>query len=292
MKKIISLILLMCMVLSFAAYADESAAPEITMQEIYEANLTEALLKNHESVYVQDEADGEIWSERYLTKEYAYEHFYDEDFDYAELMMDDARYVYSSGDRLLYLFITPDGVGDFASEREERYASALAADIVDETIEFVSKKDGRITVASVLSSKNLEALAESSVTAGKFEYVLDAKSREMISIISDCTYDDGSALNAITEMTYDAEVPEMLKEFLEYENQTENLRNVTVVSNPGAEKEESKSIQAPKGLIIGFEFDDAFEGKAGFYTDAACTEDYDPFADIDSDLTIYVKWTE
>ena len=28
------------------------------------------------------------------------------------------------------------------------------------------------------------------------------------------------------------------------------------------------------------------------YTDAACTEAYDPYADTDSDLTIYVKWGE
>ena len=39
-----------------------------------------------------------------------------------------------------------------------------------------------------------------------------------------------------TEVTYDAEVPETLKEFLEYVNQTENLRNVTVVSNLGTGK--------------------------------------------------------
>ena len=54
-------------------------------------------------------------------------------------------------------------------------------------------------------------------------------------------------------MTYDAEEPEMLKEFLGYVNQTENLHNVTIVSNPSTDKEESKSMQAPKGLIIGFE---------------------------------------
>ena len=75
-------------------------------------------------------------------------------------------------------------------------------------------------------------------------------------------------------------------------NQTENLRNVTVVSNPGTDKEESKSIQAPKGLIIGFEYDDGLEYAPGFYTDAACTKAYDPFANTDSDLTIYVKWGE
>ena len=289
MKRFFSLILLLCVGLTLSA----CGKVEITMQEIYDASQTEALLKNHESVSIQDELDAGIWSEKYLTKEYAYEHFFDEEFDYAELMTDDVRYVCSSGDRLLYLFITPDGVGDFASERAERYASViLGEETLDSIIESVNKKDGRITVTSVLSSKNLEDLAEDGVTAGKFEYVLDAKTREMISAISDCTYDDGSAFSVITELTYDAEVPEMLKEFLTYENQTEDLRNVTVVSNPGTGKEVSQSILAPKGLIIGFEYGDAFEDKVVFYTDAACTESYDPYADTDSDLTIYVKWTE
>ena len=41
------------------------------MQEIYNACQTEALLKNHQSVYIRDELDGEVFGEKYLTKEYA-----------------------------------------------------------------------------------------------------------------------------------------------------------------------------------------------------------------------------
>ena len=288
MKKIVAFTLLLCMILTLAA----CGKVEITMQEIYDANQTVALLKNHESVYVQEEMDGEVWIERYLTKDYAYEYIPDEEYPFVKFMTDDASYYYDGGYYLRYLFITPDGVGDFASERAETYASViLGEDTVDEIIESVSKKDGRITVTSSLSQKNIEYMAEYGVTAGKFEYVLDAKTREMISLISNYIYDDGSAFNVIAEVTYDAEVPEMLKEFLEYVNQTENLRNVTVVSNPGTDKEASKSIQVPKGLIVGFEYDDGLGDAAEFYTDAACTESYDPYADTDSDLTIYVKWT-
>ena len=289
MKKTVTFILLLCMILTLSA----CGKVEITMQEIYDANQTEALLNNHESVYIRDEMDGENRSETYLTKDYAYDYFPDEEFPFVKFMTDDVCYYDDAGDRLLFLFVTPDGVGDFARERAETYASVLLGeDSLDESIASVSEKDGHITATSVLSSKNLETWAELGVTAGKQEYVMDAKTREMISIIEDYTYDDGSAFNVITEMTYDAEVPEMLKEFLGYVNQTEDLRNVTVVSNPGTEKEESKSIQAPKGLIIGFEYDEDLEYAVEFYTDAACTEAYDPYADTDSDLTIYVKWTE
>ena len=285
MKKIVVFTLLLCLVLTLAA----CGKVEITMQELYDVGRTEAMLKNRESVHIRSKIDGELWREIYLSKEYAYDHIPDEEFPWEQFMTDEACYRYDAGSVLLYLFITPDGVGNFASERAEHYGAViLGEDALGDTIESVTKKDGRITVKSVCGQ---EILAEFGVASAQFEYVLDAKTGEIISAISDYSYDDGAAFNDITEVTYDEEAPDMLKKFLGYVNQTENLRNVTVVSNHGTEKEESKSIKAPKGLIIGFEFGDDFENAVGFYTDAACTESYDPFADTDSDLTIYVKWT-
>ena len=159
MKKIVTVILLLCVVLTFAACADKkNTPPEITMQEIYDACRVEAMLQNHQSVYLWEEWDGEVFDEKYLTKEYAYEHFPDEEFDWAQFMTDDTNYAYSGGDYLRYLFVAPDGVtNDFASDRAERYVSVLDPTIVNETIESVSKKDGRITVKSFLGE---EALAE------------------------------------------------------------------------------------------------------------------------------------
>lgn len=289
MKKIVAFALLLCMVMSLAA----CGKVEITMQEVYDAVQTVTLLKNHQSVYIRDALDGQILNEKYLTKDYAFDYVPDAESDWAEFMTDKACYSYIGGDYVCYLPIDPDGVKDgFADSRAEHYTSViLGADTVDETIESVSKKDGRITVTSVLSQKMLEEMAEFGVTAGKFEYVLDAETREMISLAGDYTYDDGTTYRMASEIIYDAEAPELVKVFLEYDNQTENLRNVTVVSNPGTEKEVSQIVQIPKGLIIGFRYDEdtAYEFKP--YTDAACTESYDPYADTASDLTIYVKWT-
>ena len=288
MKKFIAFTLLLCMVMSLAA----CGKLEITLQEIYDASQTEALLKNHESVYIREEMDGEIFNELYLTKDYIFNYIPGADFDCMEFTTDDARYSLAGDDCVYYVYITPDGAGDFANERAERSASAaLCADAEGEIIESASKKDGLITVKSVLSQKAIEDMAEFGVTSAKFEYVLDAKTREIISLNSDYTYDDGLAFNVFSEVTYDADAPEMLQTILAYENQTENLRNVTIVSNPGTEKEESKNIQVPKGLIFGLEFDDAVAESVEFYTDASCTESYDPYADTASDLTIYVKWT-
>jgi hypothetical protein len=208
-------------------------------------------------------------------------------------MTDDASYYYDGGYYLRYFFITPDGVGDFASERAETYASVICGEeILDQGIESVSKKDGHITVTGALSSKELEIWAEDGVTAGTVAYVLDAKTREIVSATTDYAYEDGEVFRTATKVACDAEVPEMAKTFLKYVNQTEELRNVTVVTNPGTEKEVSQSFQISKGMIIGFTWDALYEDKVELYADAACTEAYDPYADTDSDLTIYVKWEE
>lgn len=289
MKKIITLILMLCMILSLSA----CGKVEITMQEIYDANQTKALLKNHESVYVRNESDGEYFDEKYLTQDYIYDYIHDEEFDWVEFTTDDANYYCLNGDYVRFWTITPDGVSsDFASYRTEYYASAiLGAETVDETIESVSEKDGRITVTSSLSQKNIEDMAELDVASGKFEYVLDAKTREIVALSGDYTYNDGISLHWDSEVSYDIDAPERVREFLKYANETENLRNITVVSNPGTEKEVSQSIQAAKGLAVGFRYEGekyVFEA----YADAACTELYDPYVDTDSDQTVYVKWVD
>lgn len=288
MKKIVSFVLLMCMVVTLAA----CGKVDITMQEIYDAAKVEALLKNHAGVHIRNEIDGELWRETYLTKDYAYDYIPggDEESDWAEFVTDDVYYCYMGGGYLRYLHITPSGVGDFASYRAERYASVvLGAESVENTIESVSKKDGRITVKSVLSQAALDELDVASVIE---EYILDAKSREIISVISEYTYDDGTGFGAVTKVAYDAAVPEMVNTFLEYTNRTEDLRNITVVSNPGTDNEKTERIQTPKGLLVGFRYDEDSTYDFALYVDAACTEAYDPYADTDSDLTIYVKWEE
>ena len=263
------------------------------MQEIYDANQTKALLKNHDSVYVRNESDGEYFDEKYLTQDYIYDYIHDEEFDWVEFTTDDANYYCLNGDYVRFWTITPDGVSsDFASYRTEYYASAiLGAETVDEIIESVSKKDGRITVTSSLSQKNIEDMAEYGVTAGKFEYVLDAKTREIVALSGDYTYNDGTGNHLESEVSYDIDAPERVREFLKYANETENLRNITVVSNPGTEKEVSQSIQAAKGLAVDFRYGEE-EYVFEVYADAACTEFYDPYVDTDSDQTIYVKWVD
>ena len=331
MKKIVTLILLMCMFLTFVACADngtktpegttpettapentapentepeatepentepentepENTEPKITMQEIYDANQTEALFKNHQSISIRDKSDGVVWVESYLTKEYIYKYFPGEDEAsvWAELITDATDYYYMYGSYLHYVSITPDAISDFASTRADRYVEVIfGEDILKNTIESVTQKDGLITVKTLSPQEFLE---EFDATSAEFEYVLNANTREIIAVNSAYVFNDGTVLTATTEISYDTEAPEFAKTFLQYANQTENLRTITVVNNPGTDKEVSKTFQAAKGLIIGLSYEEDSEYEFEVYTDAACTEAYDPYVNTDSDLTIYIKW--
>ena len=76
---------------------------------------------------------------------------------------------------------------------------------------------------------------------------------------------------------------------LKYANETQNLRNITIISNPGTEKEKSQSFQAAKGLVVGLIYEEE-EYVFEVHADAECTQPYDPYADTESDQTIYIKW--
>jgi hypothetical protein len=270
----------------------EDTTPEVTMQEIYDAAQPENIFKNCQSISIREKMDGEVWRERYLTKEYCYDYFasFGEVSDWENFITDDAYYYYSINDSYIcYLGITPDGMTGFASLRAESYAnSILNEDALKDTIESVEEKDGRITVKTFWSQ---DLLTENGMTYAKFEYVLDAESRKIISCTCNYAFDDGSSFVSSVEVSYDAEMPERVKTFLKYAEQTEDLRNVTVVSNPGADNEKTESVQVPKGLIVGFRYDEEDEYGFDLYVDAACTESYDPYVNTDSDLTIYVKWS-
>ena len=48
-------------------YVTSRASYPMTMQEIYEAGQIENMLKNHKSIYIQDEMEGKVFCEKYLS---------------------------------------------------------------------------------------------------------------------------------------------------------------------------------------------------------------------------------
>jgi hypothetical protein len=316
MKKIIAFVLLMCMVVTFVACADkqntpsettlpettapettapEDTAPEITLQEVYDAGKSlAALLGDHESVYVQIVSGGTVMSEQYLNKQYCYS-FDDAEYmnlglDYSDLTTAEGEYVYFDDIYAFLAMITPSGMMD-TKERFDTVAnnSFISSAMLDDTY-VVTEKDGSIIVTCTADMDDITLMDEGIVSCEE-TYTLDAKTREMTAVKTVYTYADGTIEDGMVTITRDVEGPEGMKPFLAYAQETENVRTVTIVSNPGTENEKTDSIKVPKGLTFGISSDWTIAEAYTLYADAACTQTFDEDWDVNTDLTIYVKWT-
>lgn len=283
-----------------ALTADEVAALKgklrITRQEVYDAgkNLA-ALLGNHESVHVQVTSNGKVLREEYLSKQYCY-FFYDEEymnmgFNYASFVTDHSQYDCFEGDYTYIVTLTPSGMIDteefFAAEGEKNF---ISSEVLDDDTASIIEKDGYIIVTCTADPDEILTMGEDVVSCVE-TYTLDAKTHEMTAIKTVYTYEDGTVEEGIITITRDVEAPEGTKSFLTYE-ETENLRTITIVSNPGTEKEKIDTVQTPKGLQVVFSPDWSVDKVFALYSDAACTQPVPEEPDTNADVTVYIKWNE
>ena len=295
MKKIIAFFLLLCMIVTITACNDkENAGSEITLQEIYDASKVASLLENHESVYIVRTENGKVSSEEYYSKEYSFIFYYGEiygmDFDEAFLVTDHSYIVYSDNSMMRLVPITPDGMTDMAASfAKESELYVFMDDILNDTITSVTEKDGHIIVTSITDQEEIDSVE--GLVSCEEELVLDAKTREFISIKGTFCYETEVYEN-VTTFTFDAEIPENMKKFVECDRQTTDMRTITVVTNPGTENEKIESVQSPKGMSAGLTPDsEYYDRNFTMYADEACTQVFDT-PDFNSDVTVYIKWDE
>ena len=281
--------------------ADEVAALKakltVSLQEVYEAgkNLN-ALLGDHESVYVQVVVDGKVLREDYYSREYSY-YFYDSEymdigFDYAALKTNHSQYDCYDGLYSYIFMIDLNGMIDMeAYFAEEGEISFISSEILDDDSATIIEKDGFIIVTCTADPEDIVLIGDGVVSCVE-TYTLDAKTHEMISIKTVYTYEDGTVEEGVTTITRDAETPEGMKPFLAYEQETENLRRITVVFNPGTENEKTETVITPKGLQVGFSPDWSIDKLFEVYSDAACTQPVPEVPDTNADVTVYIKWVE
>lgn len=267
----------------------------ITLQEVYEAGKNfSALLGDHESVYVHVVVNGSVLWEEYLSKQYWYSYYsaeyMDIGFEYSSFMSEDADYycidnVYARG-----ISLTPNGIADMTGMLDVAGKGSFITSAMLNDKATVTEKDGFIIVACVADID--EILTEENVVSCVETYTIDATTREMTAVKTVYTYADGTVEEGIVTITRDEEMPEAMKTFLAYAQETENVRTITIVSNPGTENEKTESIQVAKGLQVSASADFDIEETCTLYADAACTQVLEEIEDVDSDLTIYVKWGE
>ena len=280
--------------------ADEVAALKaklsISLQEVYDAGKSlSALLGNHENVYVRITSDGNLLQESYLSKQYFYffygTEFMDMGFEYAGFVTDNAEYYCFENVYALNITLAPDGMVEatelLALAGSNEFISTEVLHCVDATI---VEKDGFLVVTCTMDPDAIVTMGSDIISCVE-AYTLDARTREMTAIKTTYTYADGTIEEDIVTITRDVEEPEGIEPFLAYAQETENVRTVTIVSNPGAENEKTDTVRVPKGLQVGFALDFPLEETFMLYADAACTQVFTE-PDAHSDLTVYVKWEE
>lgn len=173
--------------------------------------------ENHESVYVRYSESGNLYEEKYLSKEYSYSSMdgvvYGLASDLLSFTSEHTFYTYYDGEYIRSLLISPDGLSDDKYHMLKDAGFALEEGTLQETIQSVKKKDGRIIVTSFESPEAIEASEMGGLVSYNAEYVLDAKTHELISVKDVIEYDDGTVYNVGVDFIYDAEIPEGMKAF-------------------------------------------------------------------------------
>ena len=302
MKKIVTFILLISMLITLAACGDnskkENTAPKITAQEVYDAGKNmNALLGNHENVYFVVKTNGKVVREEFWGKD-AYYCFYDEEYmdigmDNSSFVTDHSEYYCMDNEYARNVTLNKDGLMDlkdaFSVVGEVAFISNK---IVDSATATIKEENGVIIATCVTNEEELTEIGYENMASCVETYTLDAKTREMISIKTVYTHKDGKVEEGIVTITRDVEIPEGMKEFVKLENETENLRTVTIVSNPGADNEKTETVKVAKGISLDLSPDFLLEQTFTIYADAACTQSMEKISDVDSDITVYIKWNE
>ena len=213
-------------------------------------------------------------------------------FEYSSFVTDRSEYYCFDGLIALNVTLAPSGLVDM----KEYFAlvgtsSLISPEMLDDKSASIIEKDGFIIVSAAANAETL-ALMGDDVLSCVETYTIDAKTREMTMVKTVYTYKDGTVEEGIVTITRDVDAPEGMKPFLAYEQETQDQRTVTIVSNLGTENEKTESIQVAKGLQVAFPADYFVEESYTLYADAACTQTFEDEWDVNADLTIYVKWGE
>ena len=165
-----------------------------------------------------------------------------------------------------------------------------------ETITEMYIQDGKLHMTSVYNEAGTEnyysiLLPQVEYTGGTLRYtaVVDAQSLEFL---EDSTYieKDGTSEPLITDtFRYEEPIPSginVIEGFFERYNINSTV-TVTATSNPGTEKEMTKSVTVPANSWVYFYTPDIENPVC--YLDYECTQPYTEEWDMMSDLTIYIR---
>ena len=283
MKRILTLLLALTLLVSLAACSQ----PDETIAQLITANSTANLLETYDSVYIHGTTGGQLYVDYYLTQDISFETHE----NWCMYVTDDTAFSCQNGVYQKMVFLTSDGLCDYADYRASAYAQAiLTEDSLLEKVTSFTEAGGQITLTSTMSRANLrKVMGQGVFKAFEATYVADAETHTLQTLKALFTLPDGSVVDLFTECSYNAEMPQELLDLQAYTLQTEDMRVITMVFHAGTAQEKVQQVFSPRGLPLGIGQPVGSNEELGFYADPACTEPYESHGDYTSDATIYIK---
>lgn len=265
-------------------------APEISVQEIIEANRTAAILEKCDSFNVKIEL---------AEQDEAVNYFLDgENFLYSDAYIFQLTTDTNQSGMIIGSELNKEQYFKTINLSDEKLDESLRSNcFFDETYssseEITDRRseDGRLVVTTMLSEENTVGFC--SGMAELFEgdrlqitYILDAEDYRILQSTEILKGKDGKERQFAKLTTeFDPSAPEML-ETLKAHSALEDVCTITLISDIGTDKEQTRTDTVPSGDCIQFYFDGGYDA---VYTNEDCTEYFDSLQPVTSDLTLYSK---
>lgn len=190
----------------------------------------------------------------------------------------------------IYVYLDPSG---YDEEYEEFLEWFCCEEDDDETLQEVTESDGLLKITSSFGKERLMGSVEALEWSESWEqegegltviYMADPETYEVVSQESYARRSDGSLVKMMDlKFTYDSEyeVPEELLSLLN----SEDSRKLTVIADPGTEKERISETEVGKGVYFRPVLPEGYEG---YYVDPECTQPLESTGDGTEDILIYI----
>lgn len=278
----------MAAVMAASCVQAEEKNPEITMEQIVEANMKENVLKNHSGYQVNIWEYGDLETKMYNDQDMTAWCWSDEAGATVELHMGPVLFGSYEGEY---------GATLLADETEIENQSYYDNSFLEldstfmETIEEVRTDGDQWQVITSMAAENMnrptyEFEEGDTVT---MEYTLDPDTLEIFSLVETVTKADGTTeVSGTVDIAYDVEMPEEVSSVYE-KMQEEPQRTVTMVLDPDTEEEQTYSISLVQGIPVGLYIS---ENYTELYTDRECTKISEEEVDVSKSVTLYSKANE
>ena len=268
MKKFMALPLaamLLCLcACTSGAGSGNAEVPQITMQDIVDANTRSAVFSTHTSVSWQDSGLSPYYY--YATPEYDYAEY----FDYSYLAADDELYFLLDGEEgrdvlaLRWFAMSEEEAAEHDYVDPEYLIVDLEGTPSEEIVDVKENTDGTIDVTTLAGSDAVAAMLDSDLypdleaeddAVVKNIYTVDAETLLLLGGQAFLVSGDNETEVNKGVASYDEDYPAALQDAIEKRDAfkaatEENPQTITAIYDPGTEKEEQYSITFGKGQNV------------------------------------------